>query len=144
MHGNRVIVSTDPKGNRKVGILDGAYKPGTLLKIKAATEPKSGHFTFVPSGADPGIVAILLKNGRGGTVDDAYAAGDYADIYFPQQGEELNIRYTGAAGAFAIGDEFMPDANGKLIDSAGGVRVAIGLETVADTTEEALVHSQVI
>lgn len=133
MHGNTIIVSSQPQGHFFEGILDSALttdqlKPGRILKKKAATAPIGGRFTYVDwtaatDGAADQIVVLLDDPMSGRIPTTAYTAGARAKLYQPVPGDELNLQATEGAGtsnSVAIGDKFMVDKDqGTLIDYSG-------------------------
>lgn len=153
--GNEIIVSAEPMGRFLEGIISGTPKPGTVMQIKAATEPVNGRHTWEVYNrvidANRGLIAVLLPDHlQGKTATDAYTSGDRGFMYVPIAGEELNMLVANLAGTaddFAIGDLLtVDDGTGKLIDTVGtsGMGVEsepfIVLETVTDPTADHLVH----
>lgn len=149
MIGNAIIVTAHPIGKRIEGYIYGTPKPGTVVSVKAATEPVKGAYTWEPfnkgADGDRGLIAILLPDKlQGKTEDDAYASGDRCFLYLPVYGDLLNMRVaniSGTADAFAIGDSLMVDqGTGKLIATTGTPKSAPFecLETSAALTEDKL------
>lgn len=142
--GNNIIVSAEPKGVFKEGIIDGTPLPGTIMQIKATTEPVGGRHTWEVANygadGDQRVVAVLLEDRlQGKTKDDAYADEDRCFLYFPIAGEELNVRWaaagTGTGDAVAIGDlGIVDDGTGLVVDTTGSPESEPfqALETVAD------------
>lgn len=128
---DRIIISDDPKGVFREGIINGTPKPGTVMQIKNAVEPISGAYQFEVYNRDAdgnrpkGPLWVLLEDyGNGRTIDDAYVDGDRCRCYCPAPGEVLNMLIANIAGTgdtFAIGDILMvDDGTGKLIAEGGG------------------------
>ena len=126
--GNEIIVSAEPRGVHKEGIISGTPKPGTVMQIKAATEPVNGRHTWeVFNGAADGervTVAVLLPDwGLGKIATDAYVTGSRGYLYVPAAGEELNMlvsNISGTGDSFAIGDTMIvDDTTGKLVATTG-------------------------
>lgn len=155
--GNKIVISAEPRGRRTEGIIEGALLPGTVVQIKAATEPDAGNrYTWVPydqsvDGA-PGLIGVLDVDWlQGKKATDAYVSGKRGFIYFPLPGDELNMLVgdlagTGATSDFAIGDPLMvDDGTGKLIDGNLGTSVYSArpftvLETYNDMVGDTLLH----
>jgi len=149
--GKNIIVSGEPKGKNLDVIVDGTPKPGTLMTLKAATEPVSGMHTYEAfnrdADGDLAEIAILLPDAEQG-IDEltAFATGTVGKVYFPLMGETVNAlvaNLAGTADAFAIGDYLIVDnGTGKLIATTGSPQSEPFkvLETVAGLTADKLVH----
>jgi len=149
--GKNIIVSGEPKGKNLDVIVDGTPKPGTLMTLKAATEPVSGMHTYEAfnrdADGDLAEIAILLPDVEQG-IDEltAFATGTVGKVYFPLMGETVNAlvaNLAGTADAFAIGDYLIVDnGTGKLIATTGSPQSEPFkvLETVAGLTADKLVH----
>lgn len=148
---NKIVLTAAPAGRFLEGIVSGTPKPGTMMQIKAATEPSGGRHTWeVFNGAADGertLVAILLENwflGKGPT--DALANGERCQLYCPIPGDELQVLLQNQAGtgdAFAIGDKLIvDDGTGKFIATTGSPESEpfIVMETQAALTEDTLCH----
>jgi hypothetical protein len=141
MHGTKILCEERPKGVFLEGYISSTPKPGTVMQVKAATEPVNNRFTWEAfnQAADGtlALIAVLLeKEHEGKTYDDAYADGDWGYLYCPVAGEQLNMlvaNVSGTADTFAIGDRMMvDDTTGKLVaDSSGASVPFIILETEA-------------
>lgn len=151
--GNTIIVTAEPKGHREWGYIASGEtpKPGTILQMQVATAIKGGKHTYEIYNADAdggrpkGPFFILLEDElQGKTVDDAYAAGDFAPLYIPVHGEEYNLlllNITGTADDHTKGEILIiDDTTGKLIATASTPEDehAILLETVTDPTADTL------
>lgn len=146
--GNNIIVSDDPKGRILQGYVDGTPLPGTIMQIKAATDPVGNRFTFEAYNRDAdgnrpqGPIMVLLEDAISGkTKDDAYVDGDPCRVYCPLPGDMLNVRWsasgTGTGDAVAIGDlAIVNDGDGLLIDTTGSPESEpfVALEAVSDVT----------
>lgn len=156
--GSEIVVTSNPKGMFLEGLIDGTPKPGTMMQIKAATEPVNGRPTWTAYNRDAdgdrpaGPVAILLPDHlQGKTTADAYVSGDRGFLYAPIAGEELNVLCANLTGtgsgtddAFAIGDLLIPDdGTGKFLKTTGSVEIEpfCVLETVAAIVADTLVFS---
>lgn len=150
-----IVLTAQPMGRFLEGYVYGTPKPGTLMQIKAATEPVGGRLTWeVFNGAADGertTIAILLEdNLQGKTVDDAFVSGTMCRLYCPIPGDELlvlclNLTGTGSGteDAFAIGDKLIHnDGDGKFIKTTGSPESEpfVVMETVAALTADTLVH----
>lgn len=153
--GSSIVVSGNPKGVFLEGVIASGEtpKPGTVLQIKAATEPIGGRHTWeiFDAGADGDqrLVAVLLPDSLQGKVATAaYAAGDRCSLYVPAAGEDLNMLYKNIAGTgdlFAIGDlMIVDDGTGKLVATTGTPESEsfVCMETVAAITADTLVWSK--
>ena len=121
MLGNEIIVTAQPQGHFSECVVSGALYPGTIVSLKAATAPDGGgrhtYEAWNPGGdgyRGGGPVAILLADKyRGRTYDDAYTDGARGFLYFPEPGEEFNIRRSDISGTgspsedIAIGEDLL-------------------------------------
>lgn len=123
-----ILLSAEPRGMFKEGFVYGTPKPGTVMQLKAATEPVGGKFTWTAydpaNNGDQRLIAVLLEDSlQGKTVSDAYVSGDQCFLYCPIPGDELNMlchNRSGTSDSFAIGDLLrVADGTGKLIATAG-------------------------
>lgn len=148
--GNEIVVSADPRGKYLEGYVSGTPKPGTLMQIKAETEPVGGRHTWEAFNPDADgnqrIIAVLLPDQLNGkTATQAYADGDRCYLYCPIAGEDLNMlvaNIAGTADAFAIGDLMIADkGTGKLIATTGSPESEpfLVMETISALTADALV-----
>lgn len=147
--GNEIIITAEPKGVFLEGFISGTPKPGTVMQVKAATEPVGGQHTWEVfnqsgDGAEALIAVLLPQKWQGKIATDAYVTGDRGQLYCPAMGEDLNMlvaNISGTSDAFAIGDRMMvDDTTGKLVaDSSGDSVPFIVMETVAALTADALV-----
>jgi len=154
--GNGIIVSGEPKGVYKEGIVSGTPKPGTIMEMVPATADVNGHFTWAVYGTDTSstgavsadgdrapIVVLLSDPTKGPTT--AYADGDNCFLYCPIMGEELNVLMQGSSGTEGspcIGDKFIvDDGTGELILTTGTVEAEpfIALEAVTEPAADTLV-----
>ena len=149
-----ILLEGEPKGKRIEGYIDGSTpKPGTVMQLKAATEPVNGRHTWEVYNRDAdgnrpqGALAVLLEDHlQGKDDDDAYADGDRCFLYVPAPGDELRMLVANIAGtgdSFAIGDLLIVnDGDGKLIATTGSVESEpfTVMETVAALTADTLVH----
>lgn len=146
-----VLTAPDPRGRFIEGIVSGTPKPGTVMQVKAATEPVGGKHTWevYAPGTDGNqrVIAVLLDNwmlGRAPT--EAYVTAEQCRLYFPVPGDELMMLVANIAGtgdAFAIGAVLMVDTStGKLIATTGTPESEpfVVMETKAALTADTLVH----
>ena len=146
MKGNEILISAEPNGRFLEGLVYGTPKPGTVMQVKAATEPVNGRHTWQVYDPDADgnqrLIAVLLPDVLQGQIySDAYASGDRCFLYCPLPGDELNMLVadvdTGTSDSFAIGALFIvDDGTGKLINTTGGPESEpfICMETYADPT----------
>ncbi len=147
--GNRIIVSSDPKGVYLEGIVSGTPKPGTIMEIKySVTTLTGGEWTWQAFQTDadgkPGLIAVLLEDRlQGKTTTDAYVAGTRCFLYCPVAGEDMNClvqNLSGTADDHAFGERLMVDnSSGMLIANSSGTSVPfILLETITDPVADTL------
>lgn len=150
-NGSAIVVSTEPRGVFKEGYVSGTPKPGTVMQLKASTEPIGGRYTWEVYDKDAdgnrGLLAILCEDRfLGRLTSEAYADGDRCFLYVPVPGEELNMLVadvSGTADDVAIGDTFIvDDGTGLLIATTGTPESEPfqALETINDKTADQLVH----
>lgn len=152
--GNEIIVSANPRGAFKEGIIASGEtpKPGTILQIQPATALVGGCFTYEIYNADAdggrpkGPLFILLPDAlQGKTATDAYAAGDRCFLYTPIAGEEFNLllaNISGTADDHTKGEMLIiDDTTGKMIATTGSPETEpfMLLETITDPTADQLV-----
>jgi hypothetical protein len=129
--GNKIVINhNDARGRYLEGIISGTPKPGTVVQLKASTEPVSGRFTWEVYNRDAdgdhpqGPLAVLREDElQGKLMTDAYVTGTRCFLYCPQNGDQLNMlvkNVSGTPDSFNIGDIMMvDDATGKLIATTG-------------------------
>jgi len=144
MKGNEIILSANPRGVEKEGIVYGTPKPGTVMQIKAATEPVGGRHTWevynASADGDQRIIAVLLPDQLQGKIaTDAYVTGSRCFLYCPAMGEELNMLVsaagTGTGDSVAIGDLLIvDDGTGLLVATSSGEESEpfVVMETLTD------------
>lgn len=162
-----VIITPEPGGVFKEGLISGTPKPGIVVEIKSIS---SGIVTYEPAGTTAANstfsgmaadgnripIAILLSSFdheaalNGGGKNDAtvaYADGESCAVYYPQMGEEFNmylqdITGTGSDQDFVIGLSklMVDDGTGKLCMSSGTPESEpfIAMETKADLAADYL------
>ena len=148
---NSIVLSGAPAGRFLEGIVSGTPKPGTVMQVKAATEPVGGKHTWevYAPGTDGNqrIISVLIDNwflGRAPT--EAYVSGEQCRLYCPIPGDELKMllkNISGTGDLFAIGAVLMvDDATGKLIATTGSPESEpfVCMETVAALTADTLAH----
>jgi hypothetical protein len=155
MRGNKILVCPEPHGSFEWGYLAGAYLPGVVLERDPTVALKAGKHTYkvYSPGADgknpKGGYWVLLENeylAQPATV--AYASGDFAKMYSPRMGEELNLLVANLAGTaddHALGEQTMlQNASGKLVVTAGTPQneVAQVLEAITDPVADTLAWVQ--
>ncbi len=155
-----IVLSANPRGMFLEGIISGTPKPGTLMQLKAATEPVQGRPTwevYNPAiGGDgvPGLVAVLREDDLNGkTVNDAYVSGTRCFLYCPIQGDEINVRKADISGTGTASEDVAIAAKLLIVAGTGMVSaVAVGviaspvaypfqaLETITDWPAEGLIQ----
>jgi len=139
MLGTKILCEERPKGVFLEGFISGTPKPGTVMQVKAETEPINNRFTYevfnqAADGTKAIILVLLEKEHEGKIATDAYVTGDWCYLYVPIADEQLNMLVanpSGTADSFKIGDRMMvDDTTGLLIaDSSGASVPFIVLET---------------
>lgn len=135
MKGKAIVLTVEPKGKFSEGTADAAIKAGTMVDIKAATEPVGGRYTLAASATARYVVRTDELLGR--IYSDTIAAGERVFAYLPESGDEFNALFLASEGAQAIGDEVGPDAAGKFIALGTGYKV---METITVPASDTLVH----
>lgn len=149
----KIVITAHDNRPYKEGLISGTPSPGTVMQIKAATEPQSGRFTWeaynrdADSNRPQGPLAILCENWKlGKTTSDAYVDGEMGLLWVPQAGEELLVLAANVAGtsdAFAIGDILIvDDGTGKIIHTTGSPEIEpfVAIETVAAIAADTLIE----
>lgn len=149
--GNKIVVNPDARGHYEWGYLDGAYLPGTVVQIDPSVALKHGKHTWTVYNRDAdgdqpkGPFAVIdYEPYLGRLASTAYASGDFAKLYLPSEGDELNmvvLNITGTADDHALGEILMvDDGTGKLIATTGTpeTEVAVLLEAITDPTADTL------
>jgi hypothetical protein len=149
--GNKVVVNADAKGAYEWGYLTTAEKPGTIMQVDPSVALKHGKHTWKVYTRDAdgdrpagpyAVVDYAAYQGRDATT--AYAAGEFAKLYIPQEGDELNLLFLNQAGTaddIALGDILIVDnGTGKVFKTTGSVEdeVAVALEAIVDPTADQL------
>ncbi len=144
MLGNEILLAANPKGVFLEGTISGTPKPGTVMQVKAATEPVGGRPTFevynAAADGDQRLIAVLLEDHLQGKIaTDAYVTGSRGFLYVPAAGEELNmlvaVSGTSTGDAQAIGDLLIvEDGTGLLVPTSSGEESEpfIVMETLTD------------
>lgn len=158
--GNGIVLTTPMRGRFEECIISGTPKPGTVMEVKN-TAKIQGRFTYEPAGTTAasgsrGMSAdgdriptpiLLADTLQGKLATDAYADGDRGFLYWPVNGDEINVLYqnqSGTADDVAIGDKLIvDDGTGKLLVSTGSVESEPfqALEVVTDPTADQLIHA---
>jgi len=151
--GNEILISAVPNGRFLEGLIDGTPKPGTVMQVKAATEPVSGRHTWEVYNRDAdgdrpqGPIAVLLPDQlQGKLATDAYVTGTRGFLYAPIAGDEVNMLLADVAGTgddHAIGELLIvDDGTGLLIATTGTPESEpfVVMETITDPTTDTLVH----
>lgn len=170
MVGNKIVVQGNPNGRWEEIVVAGTPKPGQFMGIKGSVAPvggnptSAGRFTYEEAGAtaasgsrgmnaDGDRIAVGILCGPGETAATVpttspagftYAAGDRASIYWPCNGDLLNVLYqnqSGTADDVAVGDKgIVDDGTGKILVSTGSVESepVEFREALVDPTADAL------
>lgn len=159
--GNRIIVTPCPRGRFEEIIVSGTPKPGTCM-YPTNTAEVAGVRTMEPAGTTGGLgmgadgdmipVAVLLcfldhaACPPGRTADDAYVTLERGAVYYPEEGEELNVLFqnnTGTADDVTLGMKMIiDDGTGKIIPTAGSPKSEpfVAREAYTDPTADRLLH----
>jgi hypothetical protein len=161
--GNGILVTPEPKGVFEDIIISGTPKPGVVME-RTSTALVGGRATYNPAGTTAasgsrgmsadgdriGICVLLEDWERGITPDTAYASGDRARIYWPVNGEEMNMLFqdnSGTADDIAINDKLIvDDGTGKVLLSASTPESEpfIALEAIVDPVADQLLWCKYI
>jgi hypothetical protein len=156
--GNSIIVSSEPKGVREECIISGTPTPGVVMELKGATAAVGGRFTYEPAGTTAAAgskgmsadgdripICVLTEDSlQGKLATTAYADGDRGFLYWPVNGEELNMLFQNASGTaddVLVGDKLIvDDGTGKLLVSTGSPECEPfgALEAITDPTVDQL------
>lgn len=145
---NEIVVSSPRRGHEERCIVSGTPKPGTVMERVPTTAQQGGKFTFrvyQPGGdGHRRAIAVLLPRSDMAPTD-AYVTGDEGIVYWPVQGELLNMLIdddgVGTSDDHTAGEMLIVDAGtGKLISSTGTPESeAFRLcETLTDITADTL------
>lgn len=149
--GNEIVVSSEPAGKFKEGIISGTPKPGTCMQLKANVAPIGGRFTYEvynpgADGEQREVLVLLADQLQGKTATDAYVDGQRGFLYAPAAGDELNMivaNISGTADDHTIGEMLMIDnGTGKLVVTTGSPEMESFqlLEAITDPTVDTLAH----
>ncbi len=126
--GNKIIVSGNPLGIFKEGIISGTPKPGTCMEIKQTATLTAGRPTYqawTKATGAYGQVVVLCEGGQGQDADTAYVTGTRGFLYCPIPGDVLNLRVANQGGTAEdanIGDLFaITQTTGLLIHNSANV-----------------------
>jgi hypothetical protein len=162
--GNRIVVTPEPRGRFEEVIVSGTPKPGTCMELKRGTAAVGGTYTYEPAGttAASGAIGMSADGDRipvcvlvcfadhaacppskGPT--DAYADGERGAVYWPQEGDQINVLFMNQSGT---ADDVAPGTKGIIDDGTGKVLPSTGAvesepwnfaETYTDPTADQLV-----
>lgn len=129
MLGNKILVNDDAKGRRQSCVISGTPKPGTHMEIVPSTAPNgSGLHTYRACSRADGttgpLIVLLEDDEQGKTYADAYVSGTVGKLYWPVQGDELNLRMrdqpgTGTSGIDNVGDQLSIDGASGMLQAGG-------------------------
>ena len=158
--GNGIILTSPARGRFEECIISGTPKPGVVMEEKN-TAKIQGRFTYEPAGTTAAagskgmsadgdripICVLLADSYQGRLSTDAYVTGDRGFLYWPVNGDEINMLFQNAAGTaddVVIGDKLIiDDGTGKVLVSTGTVEEEPfqALEAVTDPTADQLIHT---
>jgi hypothetical protein len=169
MYGNRIIVTPFPRGRFEEIIVSGTPKPGQVMEYKTGSTGVGGRRVFEPAGTtnaagshgmnadgDRITIAVLLAFPDhvacppGRDANTAYADGERGAVYYPENGEELNMLLQDQAGTaddIAIDDKIIiDDGTGKVLKSTGAVEQEpfVACEAIVDPIADQLLHCKFI
>lgn len=160
--GNRIVVTPCPRGRFEEIIVVGTPKPGTCMYPTAAALVGGNTRSMEPAGTTGALgmgadgdqipVAVLVYGidhaacppGRAAT--EAYVTGERGAVYYPVDGEELNVLFGNASGTaddVAVGDKLMiDDGTGKAINTTGSPESEpfVAREAIVDPTADQLLY----
>ena len=157
--GNKILITSEPRGRFEEIVVAGTPKPGTCMYPKN-TANVQGHRTMEPAGTTAALgmgadgdmipVAVLLSSldhaaaPPGKIATDAYADGDLGVVYYPVEGDELNVLFLNAAGTaddVTLGMKMIiDDGTGQILPTAGTVESEpfVAREAFTDPTADKL------
>lgn len=138
---NVIVLAGEPGGVFKEGYnaSGGNILPGQFVKPHTTGVRESdGNVEYVLADHDgsSGPVIIVDYDMQGRTVEDPYADGERMFLYFPRNGEDLNVRVTGSVSP---GDSLGVGGSGS---ASGTVTGPDRHFTALASGTNALVHSQ--
>jgi len=139
--GSLIIVSGQPQGKFKAGLLGDSSVPGTIMQVKVGLAASAnGQFTWIACNTglagDSVVPSVLLGDQRDGLLSTTTPGnGTTIWMYVPIAGEEMNV-LVGVAGGTAnyltIGERLMINgSSGVLILATGTIMQWIVLELVS-------------
>ena len=157
MKGSNIVLKSN--GHKVEGIISGTPKPGTLMQIKASTEPVGGRYTYeayapaVGDGAPRPLIILDTDFLQGKTESDAYVSGTRGFLQHLAPGDEVNVRKADISGTGSPTEDLNIGERLLVVDGTGMVSpLAVGiiaspvtypftcLETLVDQPAETLVH----
>lgn len=158
---DRIVLTAQPRGIFKEITIIGTPKPGTVMAIVPGQTAMNddGRWDYEPAGAtaasgtngmaadgDRIPICVLIEDAlQGRAVGTAYATGERGRVYYPTNGDELNVLMQNAAGTgddLAVGDPLIvDDGTGKVLKSAGTPETEpfVCLQVVTDPTADQLI-----
>lgn len=158
--GNRILVTSEPKGVFEEIIVSGTPKPGTCMYPKNTALTQGERRTMEPAGTTAALgmgadgdqipVAVLLSGldhmaaPPGKIATDAYVDGERGVVYYPVQGEQLNVLFlnvSGTADDVTIGMKLIiDDGTGQVLPTAGTPESEpfVAMEVYTDPTADKL------
>lgn len=123
--GTEIIVSSEPRGVFKEGIISGTPLPGTIMEVDpTVTAPVSGRWqyrVFQPgtTGLRRTQYVLLPDRLQGKLATDAYSTGTRGFLYLPAMGEDLNLLIKGGVTPTFGMTLIVENGSGKLIATTG-------------------------
>ena len=125
--GNKIILTSNPKGQFISGVISGTPKPGTCMEIQTPFYRGGMHLWRVYQPGTDGykqqVVVLKEDDLQGKTITDAYVDGTVGQMYAPIMGEELNMLFADVGGTAddhpALEFQTIDSGTGKLIVAAG-------------------------
>jgi hypothetical protein len=152
--GNRIIVSSEPRGKFREGIVASGQTiyPGSVVQNVATTALVAGRHTVTAYDADAdggrpkgGPFMVVIEDYlQGKLATTAYTAGERIFMYIPGAGDEMNLliqNLSGTADDHAAGEVLIvDDTTGKFIATTGSpeTEVAVLKEAITDPTADTL------
>ena len=140
--GNGIIVSANPQGKNKEGVIDDTSLPGTCMQLVGGSALQQGrfHYQAAAPGTDGRKTELLIlteDDFQGKLVTAAYVAGTRCKMYVPMPGEEMNLlcgEVAGTGNSYAVGDRLMVDAeDGIFVPDTGTANTAVAKVLEAKT-----------
>lgn len=129
-------ILVDFTGHRFEAILGTAANPGGVVSLQADGQYDALTQAVAEALKDELILVLEDHNNsnlRGGTVDDAYEAGDHAKLGIPNPGDRV-LALVASGEDVNVGSNLVPQGGGsQLFEVAAGTEARYKLKALEDT-----------